>query len=187
MGAARAAGARVLRGASRPTANKMTLGSRPRPLRALVIRADAEAEAAVAEADSKQDALGNDEDMVAKVKARVLAKVAAKKAAKKKKLKEQGLLADDDDEEGDEFAPVAAVPGQAKPKAKKKKTRKYIKPDGTEVELEEEDEDEEDEECDGTAEQDVLVKREGDDSWTIVNWQLSKHNGRWLTDSLTIN
>ena len=56
-----------------------------------------------------------------------------------------------------------------------------------EMELEEEDEDEEDEECDGTAEQDVLVKREGDDSWTIVNWQLSKHNGRWLTDSLTIN
>ena len=123
----------------------MTLGSRPRPLRALVIRADAEAEAAVAEADSKQDALGNDEDMVAKVKARVLAKVAAKKAAKKKKLREQGLLADDDDEEGDEFAPVAAVPGQAKPKAKKKKTRKYIKPDGTEVELEEEEEEEEDE------------------------------------------
>ena len=117
----------------------MTLGSRPRPLRALVIRADAEAEAAVAEADTKADALGNDEDMVAKVKARVLAKVAAKKAAKKKKLKEQGLLADDDDEEGDEFAPVAAVPGQAKPKAKKKKTRKYIKPDGTEVELEEEE------------------------------------------------
>ena len=57
-----------------------------------------------------------------------------------------------------------------------------------EMELEEEDEDEEDEdECDGTAGQDVLVKREGDDSWTIVNWQLSKHNGRWLTDSLTIN
>ena len=45
--AARAAGAPFLRGASRPTANKMTLGSRPRPLRALVIRADAEAEAAV--------------------------------------------------------------------------------------------------------------------------------------------
>ena len=142
MGAARAAGAPFLRGASRPTANKMTLGSRPRPLRALVIRADAEAEAAVAEADTKADALGNDEDMVAKVKARVLAKVAAKKAAKKKKLQEQGLLADDDDEEGDEFAPVAAVPGQAKPKAKKKKTRKYIKPDGTEVELEEEEEEE---------------------------------------------
>ena len=56
-----------------------------------------------------------------------------------------------------------------------------------EMELEEEDEDEDEEECDGTAEQDVLVKREGDDSWTIVNWQLSKHNGRWLTDSLTIN
>ena len=38
----------------------------------------------------------------------------------------------------------------------------------------------------GTASRDVLVKREGDDSWTVVNWQLSRHNGRWLTDSLTI-
>ena len=56
-----------------------------------------------------------------------------------------------------------------------------------EMEEEDEDEDDEDEECDGTSEQDVLVKREADDSWTIVNWQLSKHNGRWLTDSLTIN
>ena len=35
--------------------------------------------------------------------------------------------------------------------------------------------------------QDVLVKRGGDDSWTVVNWMLSRHNGRWLTDSLTIN
>ena len=128
----------------------MTLRSRPRPLRRLVIRADADAEAAVAEAElGTADALGNDEDMVAKVKARVLAKVAAKKAAKKKKLKEAGLLDEDEDEEGDEFAPVAAVPGQAKPKAKakaKKKKRKYIKPDGTEVELEEDDDEDDEEE-----------------------------------------
>lgn len=34
---------------------------------------------------------------------------------------------------------------------------------------------------------DVLVKRSEDDSWTIVNWTLSRHNGRWLTDSLSIN
>ena len=37
------------------------------------------------------------------------------------------------------------------------------------------------------AEQDVLVRREGEDTWTVVNWQLSRHNGRWLTDSLSIN
>ena len=36
------------------------------------------------------------------------------------------------------------------------------------------------------AEVDTLVRREDDDSWTIVNWQLSRHSGRWLTDSLTI-
>ena len=34
---------------------------------------------------------------------------------------------------------------------------------------------------------DVLVKRSDDDSYTVVNWVLSRHNGRWLTDSLTIN
>ena len=38
----------------------------------------------------------------------------------------------------------------------------------------------------GTGSQDVLVRRAGEDSWTIVNWELSRHNGRWLTDSLTI-
>tara|TARA_B110001452_G_scaffold234838_1_gene213355 strand:+ start:1024 stop:2031 length:1008 start_codon:yes stop_codon:yes gene_type:complete len=38
----------------------------------------------------------------------------------------------------------------------------------------------------GLVSQDVLVRRQGDDSWTIVNWQLSRHNGLWLTDSLTI-
>ena len=34
--------------------------------------------------------------------------------------------------------------------------------------------------------QDVLVRRSESESWTIVNWQLSRHSGRWLTDSLTI-
>ena len=34
---------------------------------------------------------------------------------------------------------------------------------------------------------DVLVKREEDDSPTVVCWELSRHSGRWLTDSLTIN
>ena len=37
------------------------------------------------------------------------------------------------------------------------------------------------------AEVDVLVRREGEESWTIVNWQLSRYNGRWLTDSMSIN
>ena len=35
--------------------------------------------------------------------------------------------------------------------------------------------------------QDVLVRRKGEDSWTVVNWQLSKHNGYWLTDALSLN
>jgi hypothetical protein len=35
--------------------------------------------------------------------------------------------------------------------------------------------------------QDVLVKRDEDDSWTVVNWQMSRHSGRWLMDALTIN
>ena len=34
--------------------------------------------------------------------------------------------------------------------------------------------------------QDALVKRASDESWTIVSWGLSRHSGRWLTDSLTI-
>jgi len=37
-----------------------------------------------------------------------------------------------------------------------------------------------------TVQQDALVKRTSDESWTIVNWQLSRHSGRWLTDSITI-
>ena len=45
----------------------------------------------------------------------------------------------------------------------------------------------EEEEVDANkASQDVLIKREGDESWTIVNYQLSRHNGRWLMDSMTI-
>ena len=32
----------------------------------------------------------------------------------------------------------------------------------------------------------ALVKRDDDESWTVVNWILSRHNGRWLTDSLQI-
>lgn len=34
--------------------------------------------------------------------------------------------------------------------------------------------------------QNVLVRRSEDESWTVVNWQLSLHSGCWLTDSLTI-
>ena len=30
------------------------------------------------------------------------------------------------------------------------------------------------------------VKRDADNFFTIVNWQLSRYSGRWLTDSLTI-
>jgi len=40
---------------------------------------------------------------------------------------------------------------------------------------------------DGTSvRQEVLVRREGDETWTIVAWELSNHFGRWLTDSLSI-
>ena len=37
-----------------------------------------------------------------------------------------------------------------------------------------------------TVQQEVLVRRADDETWTIVNWQLSRHSGRWLTDSLDI-
>jgi len=37
-----------------------------------------------------------------------------------------------------------------------------------------------------TISQDVLVRRAGYDSWTIVNWQLSRYSGRWLMDALSI-
>ena len=57
-----------------------------------------------------------------------------------------------------------------------------------EMELDDEEEEGVDEDWwSGIASQDVLVKRKGDDDWTVVNWQLSRHNGRWLTDALTIN
>jgi hypothetical protein len=34
--------------------------------------------------------------------------------------------------------------------------------------------------------QSVLVRRCENESWTVVNWQLSLHDGCWLMDSLTI-
>lgn len=37
-----------------------------------------------------------------------------------------------------------------------------------------------------TADTSVLVKRDGDDSFTYVNFILSRHSGRWLIDSLSI-
>jgi len=55
-----------------------------------------------------------------------------------------------------------------------------------EMEIEEEEEGEE-EAARNTCSVDVLVKRTDDESFTIVNWQLSRHDGRWLTDSLTLN
>ena len=33
---------------------------------------------------------------------------------------------------------------------------------------------------------DVLVKRDDDESFTLVSWQLSLHNGRWLIDSMNV-
>ena len=54
-----------------------------------------------------------------------------------------------------------------------------------EMEIEDEDEDEWSEQNEVSL--DVLVKRSADESFSVVNWQLSKHNGRWLTDSLSIN
>ena len=37
-----------------------------------------------------------------------------------------------------------------------------------------------------TVELDVLVRRRGEDTWTVVAWRLSRHAGLWLTDSLSI-
>ena len=48
------------------------------------------------------------------------------------------------------------------------------------------DDNDDDATFDNSASLDVLVKRTGDESWTVVNWQLSRHNGRWLTDALSI-
>ena len=33
---------------------------------------------------------------------------------------------------------------------------------------------------------DVQVRRDADDSFSVVSFQLSRHNARWLIDSLTI-
>jgi len=58
--------------------------------------------------------------------------------------------------------------------------------DGAAEQQQEEEEEEEEEMHENAASQDVLVKRADDESWTVVNWQLSRHNGRWLTDALSI-
>lgn len=61
--------------------------------------------------------------------------------------------------------------------------------DEIEFEDEEEEEQEEEDEAAGggnTAEVSVLLRR-SDDDWSVASWQLSRYNGRWLTDSLTIN
>ena len=54
--------------------------------------------------------------------------------------------------------------------------------------MQEEDDEEEDDEdhSSNTAEEEVLVRRTGDDSWSIISYQLSRHNGRWLIDSIVI-
>ena len=52
--------------------------------------------------------------------------------------------------------------------------------------MELEDEDDADALLSGVADQNALVRRKGDDGWTIVGFELSKHNERWLVDSLTI-
>ena len=32
----------------------------------------------------------------------------------------------------------------------------------------------------------MLVRRSGEESWTLIEFMLSRHNGRWLIDSLNI-
>eukprot|EP00967_Tisochrysis_lutea_P006700 scaffold7963_cov34-Tisochrysis_lutea.AAC.3 len=53
-------------------------------------------------------------------------------------------------------------------------------------EIEFDDEDEEEDWTGTTAETSVLVKRADDDSFTYINFMLSRHSGRWLIDSLTL-
>lgn len=48
------------------------------------------------------------------------------------------------------------------------------------------EEEEDDEPLWNTAEVEVPVKRAGDESYSVVYWQLSLHNGQWLIDSLNI-
>ena len=50
----------------------------------------------------------------------------------------------------------------------------------------EDDLDEEDEESPGYAGVEVLVRRDGEDSFSLVSWEMSLHNGQWLIDSLNI-
>ena len=55
-----------------------------------------------------------------------------------------------------------------------------------EIEEEEEDDDDDD---DGTTEDlevDVTVRREGEDTFSMVSWRLSLYNGQWLIDSMNI-
>ena len=47
-------------------------------------------------------------------------------------------------------------------------------------------EDEEIEEDTGLAEVAMLVKEEEEESFTLVTWRLSLHDGKWLIDSLNI-
>jgi hypothetical protein len=39
---------------------------------------------------------------------------------------------------------------------------------------------------DNHADVEVLVRREGEDSFTMVSWSMSLYEGRWLIDSLNI-
>lgn len=57
-----------------------------------------------------------------------------------------------------------------------------------EMQLEDDDDDDGDDSADDSSvvEQSVLVKRTEDESWSVVNWQLSRHSGRWLIGALTI-
>jgi len=55
-------------------------------------------------------------------------------------------------------------------------------------EIEEEEEDDEDED-DGTTEDlevDITVRREGEDTFSMVSWRLSLYNGQWLIDSMNV-
>ena len=38
----------------------------------------------------------------------------------------------------------------------------------------------------GQADCDVLVRREGEDSFSMVSWDLSLYDGQWLINSLNI-
>ena len=48
------------------------------------------------------------------------------------------------------------------------------------------DDDGDDDDDPNLAEVDVLVRRDGDESFGLVSWQLSLHSGQWLIDSLSI-